>query len=347
MNWERAMRGSGFGVLFMVTAIINFYAMGRMCALLGTGNPLASLAYSLGLTGLLVAGFLVRASSGTAFKALFVAVTAVYSMEFAALTLLIPFEIINILFRLPARESGVAILCFVAALTLVSAVNSQRIGVRRVRLPFPFGLRAVQLSDAHIGAVHGARYLARVVERVNALAPDIVLITGDVVSGAAPPGDSRLEGFAGLKARTLMAPGNHEFYEGMDEMEKALPKNIELLRDREADMGAYSIFGADFLGDQGVSGTRILKREFSKPVIVLAHVPQFFDLPDGSVILSGHYHGGQVFPFNFLGRLFIKYFSGVYVKDGITLYVSPGTATWGPPMRFGSTNEITLLELGP
>jgi len=333
-------------LLFVITVIINFYAFDRMCGLLGLGVFWVSLAYAVVLTCLLAAGFLVRTSAVRGTKALFVAVTTVYGLEFTALALLIPFDIVNLVLPLPERDCGVGIMCFVIAVACVSAINSQMLCVRTLSLPFARRLRAVQLSDVHIGAVHGARYLRRVIDAVNRLEPDLVLITGDIVSGAAAPEDSRLEGFAGLKARTLLAPGNHEYYEGMDQIEKALPRNIEILRDREVRFDGYSVFGLDFLGHQGVSGTRELERKFDCPVIVLAHVPQFLDLPDGSIILSGHYHAGQVFPFNFLGHLFIKYFRGVYKKAGVTLHVSPGTATWGSPMRFGSRNEITLLELG-
>jgi hypothetical protein len=144
-----------------------------------------------------------------------------------------------------------------------------------------------------------------------------------------------------------MAPGNHEHYEGMQEILAALPKNIRVLRDEEIRMEGFSIFGLDFTEEQGVSGTRKLDKTFSVPTIVMAHVPQFLKLPEGSIILSGHYHAGQVFPLNWVGNLFIKYFWGIYRENGVTLYVSPGTATWGPPMRFGSRNEIALLELGP
>jgi len=346
MDRKRILQSAGFGIMFVIVVSINFYAFDRMCGLLGLGNAWISMTYSITLTALLIAGFLVRTSAVRGTKGMFVAVTTVYGLEFTALSLLIPFEIVNFFFPLPARESGLAILNFAVAAACVSAVNAQLLDVRTLRLPFTRKLRAVLLSDLHIGAVHGARYLRKVVETVNGLNPDLVLIAGDIVSGAAAPGDSRLDGLAGLKARTVMAPGNHEYYEGVEEVAKALPKNVEVLRDREVKFDGFCVFGLDFLGEQGVSGTRTLDRKFDSPVIMLAHVPQFFDLPKGSIILSGHYHAGQVFPFNFLGYTFLKYFRGLYNKNGVALYVSPGTATWGPPMRFGSRNEITVLELG-
>lgn len=347
MDLRTGLRALAFLAAFAIVVAVNFYTFDRLSGMLGLGCAWLSLGYALALAALLLVGFLVRTRSGRGTKLLFVAVTTAYGLEFAALFLLLPFEALDLIIGMPDREAGIAMAAFVAAVALVSAANAQMLRVRTLKLPFVRKLRVVQLSDIHIGAVHGKRYLAKVVGMVNALEPDLVLITGDTISGAVDARRSGLDGLAGLKAPAYLAPGNHEFYEGVDEMRAAIPKNVRILADEEVDMGGFSIFGLDFLDYQGVGGARILDRRFLKPVIAMAHVPQFLDLPPGSIILSGHYHAGQVFPFSFLGRLFVKLFWGVYRKDGVTLYVSPGTATWGPPMRFGSRNEITLLELGP
>lgn len=346
MDRNSVMRAGAFALMFAIVVSVNYYVFDRTAGLLGLGFRWLSIGYALSLAALLLVGFLVRTSSGRGTKGLFVAVTTAYGLEFATLFALLVLEPLDLIFSLPNQEAGVAIVSFVFALAIVSAVNAQLLYVRTIRLPFVRRLRVVQISDIHIGVVHGKRYLAGLVRRVNALKPDLVLITGDIISGAMDPSRTGLDGLAGLEAPAYLAPGNHEFYEGMEGMRAAIPRNVRMLNDEEVDMGRYSIFGLDFLGDQGVSGARELDRNFQKPVIMMAHVPQFLDLPEGSIILSGHYHAGQVFPFNFLGYLFVKNFRGFHRRGGVTLYVSPGTATWGPPMRFGSRNEITLLELG-
>ena len=346
MDKKRWQMVPAFALAFVIVIIINFYVLNRITGLLDIGNRWISLAYAFMLAFLLVAGFIVRTSSARGMKGTFVTVTTVYGLEFMALSALIVFEIAEFFFDVPDMLAGQIILAFVATISIISLINAQMLNVKTIKIPFTRRLRAVQLSDVHIGAVHGKKYLARIVDTVNRLKPDMVLITGDIVSGAVAPGSSQLENFSRLEAPTYMAPGNHEYYEGMDEMRTALPKNVQILRDSEIKFDGYSIFGLDFLEEQGVGGARKIDKKFEVPAIVLAHVPQFLDLPEGSIILSGHYHAGQVFPFNFLGHLFIKYFRGIYTQKGVTLYVSPGTATWGPPMRFGSRNEITLLELG-
>ncbi len=336
-----------FTILYALVTLGNFYIFDRITGLLGIGMVWVSVIYAFALSSLLVVGFAARTSSGRGTRGLFVAVATVYGFELIALFGLVIFEIGDLILDLDNFGCGVAMITYTAIIAAISIINAQMISVKIVKLPFARKLRAVQISDIHIGAVHGKRYLKKVVETVNGLKPDLVLITGDVVSGAVPPGNSKLDYFGKLEARTFLAPGNHEFYEGMDEMRAALPGNIRMLSDEEVQMDGYVVFGMDFTQEQMMGKTTRFERKFSGPVIAMAHVPQFLDLPPGSIILSGHYHAGQIFPINIIGRLFTKYLKGIFRKDGITLYVSPGTATWGPVMRFGSRNEITVLELGP
>jgi hypothetical protein len=332
---------------FVIVTIINFYVFGRMSGLLGLENRFAQLGFAFAMAVLLGVGFFVRTSTVKGTKSLFVVVTSIYGIELIALPALFCYEIVQLIVDVPTLLAGQVILIFVLVIAAVSLVNAQLLVIRKLKLPFARKLRVVHLTDVHIGAAHGRRYLARVVAIVNCLKPDLVLITGDIVSGAVAPGNSRLENFARLESPTYMVPGNHEYYEGVDEIRAALPENVVILRDEEVGFDGYSLFGLDFSQDQGISGARKIDRKFEKPTIAMAHVPQFLDLPAGSIILSGHYHAGQVFPINWLGRFAVKYFRGFYTENSITLYVAPGTATWGPPMRFGSSNEITLFELGP
>jgi predicted MPP superfamily phosphohydrolase len=346
MDRSRLHRVPAFAALYMLVTTVNYYVVARLTGLLSMDNRIISLAYAFGLSTLIVVGFLARTSSGRGTKGLFVAVTTVCGLEIAALSELILFEIFNFIFHFPEMLSGQVMVALVCIIAIYSFVNAQMLQVKAIKLPFVRKLRIVQLTDVHIGAVHGAKYLARIVDMVNNLKPDFILITGDIVSGTVAPGSSQLENFGRLEAPAYMAPGNHEHYEGMDEIRAALPKNIEILRDQEIKLDGYSVFGLDFVEEQGVSGARTIDKKFDRPVIVMAHVPQFLDLPEGSIILAGHYHAGQIFPLNWVGGWFIKQFKGIYTEKGVTLYISPGTATWGPPMRFGSRNEITMLELG-
>jgi predicted MPP superfamily phosphohydrolase len=337
---------SAVTLLFVLVTLVNFYVFDRITEMLGISVLWVSVVYALLLSTLLAVGFTVRASAVKGFKVLFVTVTTIYGLEVMALFALIALWIVDFIIDLPELFMGYTVVLFVLIMATVSAVNALTVSVKTIRLRFPEKVRAVHLSDLHIGAVHGKSYLAKVVEKVNGLEPDVVLITGDMTSGA-PLEDDLFEGLGRLKGPSFMVTGNHEYYEGVEVIEGMLEgTGVRLLRDEKADMGGYTIFGLDYTGEQGISGSRDIEVQGDRPVILLTHVPQMVKLPKGSLILAGHYHAGQVFPLNFLGHLFLKYFRGIYVENGVTIHVSPGTATWGPPMRFGSRNEITLLELG-
>ncbi len=343
-NWRMVI---AFSMLLSLVIPFNFYVFYRLTGLLVVYDFWISLIYAVLLTGLLLVGFFLFTSHNRTVKMFFVGITTIYGLDFSALLFLFSFEMVNLLYPLPALQSGLVILFLIAAIAIISTVNSQVLAVKKVKIKFYSKLKAVLLSDLHIGIIHGKRYLSRVVDKVNDLEPDMVFITGDIVSGAPLDEKGLFDHLGRIKARTFMVTGNHEFYESVEAIQKLLePTHVEILRDVKVDMGGYSVFGLDYSHEQGITGARKIEISGSQPVILLTHVPQLPQLPKGSIVLAGHYHAGQVFPVNFLGRFMVNYFTGLYEKDGVRLYVSPETATWGPPMRFGSRNEITLLELG-
>lgn len=342
-HWRMA---AFFGVILAIIVPFNFYVFDRSTNLLGFADYRLSLIYAVVLV-VSMPVVLFSSSYGRAHRFSFMAVTTVFAIQFMALLPLLVFEFINLVIELPKQLSGFTILLFVILLVLVSAVNARIVVVRKIKLDFPAKVRAVQISDIHIGIVHREGYLAKVVDMVNSVKPDIVLITGDITSGAAIPDKETFALLDNLDARTFMAFGNHEYYEDPEEIERLLADTkVEVLRDAKVGMNGYSIFGLDYKPEQGIRGARELVVDSEVPVILLTHLPQMLPLPAGSLILAGHHHAGQVFPINFFGRYFVKYFKGLYEEDDVRLYVSPGTGTWGPPLRFGSRNEITLLELG-
>jgi predicted MPP superfamily phosphohydrolase len=209
-------------------------------------------------------------------------------------------------------------------------------------------LRAVQLSDIHIGSVHNSNYLQSIVEKTNALNPDVVFITGDLVDGSAPMHAGMFDELKGLKAPAYMILGNHETYEGVPEfLEIVKTTGIPVLRDEAVEFKGVQIVGLDFKDERGNASRQYLKTvDYSKPTIVLHHIPVGVDEMKSGVMLSGHTHNGQIIPWNLFVRMAFKHVHGLYKTGDAYIYVSPGTGTWGPPMRLGSWNQITLLEFG-
>jgi predicted MPP superfamily phosphohydrolase len=154
-----------------------------------------------------------------------------------------------------------------------------------------------------------------------------------------------------LKAKTFFVTGNHESYLGIDNVEKVLSStNVDFLEDRMAEYKGLQIIGMNF--GESFNGPDLSKVKFdsSKPSVLLYHSPSGVEESSKAGIslqLSGHTHAGQIDPFNLILKLFYPAISGLHKFGNMYLYISPGTGTWGPPIRVGSLNEITVLNLIP
>ena len=265
-----------------------------------------------------------------------------------------------------ARALAVGVGGVVAGLSAVgvgSALAGLRIKEVLVRIrdlpPALAGLRVVQISDLHIGPLLRKEWVEGVVARVRALKPDLVAITGDLVDGTV---DELREHVAPL-ARLAEAPrgvyfstGNHEYYSGVDDWLRYLPTlGIRPLANERVEAAP----GLDVAGIHDPTGrgryapdlpAALDGRDPTRPVVLLAHQPRQFREAARhgvSLTLSGHTHGGQIWPFSWLVALVQPYIAGLHRLGEAQLYVSRGTGFWGPPMRVFAPAEITLLRLFP
>jgi len=236
---------------------------------------------------------------------------------------------------------------------LISAValfNGHTLVVEEVELEgFGTELNIVQLSDIHVGSVRGDGYLKRIVEKVNKLEPDAVVITGDLFDGSAPLHDDMIDPLNDIVAPVYFISGNHEMYEGIDEIRRII-SNTKLhdLDDKVVEIKGVQLIGVGFEQQKNNLNGNIPSFDKDKPAILLHHIPEGVDYAKSTgidLMLTGHTHNGQIVPFNLLVKMIFSRSEGLYDVDGMKLYVSPGTGTWGPPMRLGSMNEITLLHL--
>ncbi len=242
-------------------------------------------------------------------------------------------------------------------------VMVERVKIQLRRFPEALGgFRIVQLSDVHIGPTIGGDWLRGVVEKVNALEPDLVAITGDLVDGRVADLAADVAPLADLRAKhgVYFVTGNHEYYSGADEWIAHLRSlGIKVLRNERVSIGegdvSFDLAGVDdyrakgFGGDHGPDLDRaVAGRDPSRELVLLAHQPKQAPLAAKAGVglqLSGHTHGGQIFPWNYFVKLEQPFVAGLDRLGDLTIYTSRGTGYWGPPMRVGAPPEITLLEL--
>lgn len=268
--------------------------------------------------------------------------------------------------------AGLRALC-VAAIALVAGSVALRNGLSPPRLErveialerWPAaldGLRIVQITDIHIGPILGRGFAAELARRVNALEPDLIAVTGDLVDGDTKHLADEVEPFRALDAPlgTYFVTGNHDFMSDADAWSaKASELGMRVLRNErvtlERDGARFDLVGVDdhrgdMLGQGGGEdlGAALSGRDATRPAVLLAHDPSTFKRSHAMGIdlqISGHTHGGQIFPFAFFVRLAIPFVAGRYRRGDAELYVSRGTGFWGPPMRLGSPAEITEIVL--
>ena len=280
-----------------------------------------------------------------------------------------------------ASAQAVALLAVMA--TLLGLFNARRTAaVVRVDVPIAglpvawHGFTVAQISDIHVGPTIRQRYVRRIVDRVNTLGADMVAITGDLVDGGVSELAAHIAPLADLRSRhgTFFVTGNHEYYSGVHAWVEELRRlGLTVLLNEHVVLAAANDNDNAFASARALAGTPLVlagvtdfnaayfdPAHRSDPAralagappeavrLLLAHQPRSaaaaadagFDLQ-----LSGHTHGGQFYPWNLFVRLQQPFTAGLHRWGRLWVYTSRGTGYWGPPNRFGSPSEITMLRL--
>lgn len=220
------------------------------------------------------------------------------------------------------------------------------------------GTTVLQLSDLHLGAILGRSWLERVRRRVEKLHPDVIVFTGDVLDGSVRRTaglEKDLSLFSAPKG-VWAVTGNHEFYAGLDESVRFMEQaGFHVLRDKAVEAAPGLVLaGVDDLSARRSYGDRdgfvrhALAGRPAGGTILLCHSPlSVEDAADSGagLMLSGHTHAGQIWPFGEIVRRFYPYLAGRFEVEGMTLIVSRGTGSWGPPMRLWAPGEMILITL--
>jgi predicted MPP superfamily phosphohydrolase len=232
----------------------------------------------------------------------------------------------------------------------------KQVDVALRRLPAALdGTTIVQLTDVHVGPTIRREFIESVVERANALEPDVIAITGDLVDGSVDQLREHVAPLANLRARygVYFVTGNHEYYSGAEAWCAELGRlGIRVLRNERVSIGtdehSFDLAGIDDWSARPDLEKAVAGRDHSRELVLLAHQPRAIHEADALGVglqLSGHTHGGQIFPWNLFVRLQQPVVSGLHQIGNALIYVSNGTGYWGPPMRLGAPAEITKVVL--
>lgn len=262
--------------------------------------------------------------------------------------------------RIPEKPSAVMVLFTAGLLTLYGAFEARNIRIERIRLeteklpPHVPRLVVAQISDVHLGLNGREARVERILEAVQAVTPDLIVSTGDLVDGSPHSLEPLLPLFQSLQPPLgkLAIVGNHEYYVGLQEaVHWTRRAGFTLLRDNATTLaGVLNVVGVDDTWKDRPERESALLQGTPNGLftLYLKHRPQIcpetvglFDLQ-----LSGHTHRGQIFPFSLFVALMYPFFNGTYdVGKGSVLHTSRGTGTWGPPIRVLAPPELTVVEI--
>lgn len=243
----------------------------------------------------------------------------------------------------------------------LARVPVRRVAVALARWPEALtGVRIVQLTDIHVGHTIRREFVEQLVADVNALEPDVIAITGDLVDGSVARLRDAVAPLGRLRARwgVYFVTGNHEYYSGAPEWCAELTRlGLRVLRNEHVTLGDerghFDLAGIDDASARGEGhgadlGRALLGRDRARELVLLAHQPRALAGAIAAGVglqLSGHTHGGQLWPWSWLVRLAQPVVRGLERFGATQIYVSCGTGYWGPPMRLGAPAEISEIVL--
>ncbi|MEU7401244.1 metallophosphoesterase [Streptomyces sp. NPDC044948] len=240
---------------------------------------------------------------------------------------------------------------------VLNGPSVKRVTVPLTRLPrAAHGFRIAVVSDIHLGPVLGRGFAQKVVDTINSTQPDLIAVVGDLVDGSVKDLGPAAAPLAQLKARhgAYFVTGNHEYFSGAEQWVAEVRRlGLLPLENARTELPHFDLAGVnDVAGEDEGQGPDYAKalgdRDRSRACVLLAHQPvQIHDAVDHGVDLqlSGHTHGGQLWPGNLIAGAANPTLAGLERYGDTQLYVSRGAGAWGPPTRVGAPSDITVIEL--
>ncbi|MGW2467968.1 metallophosphoesterase [Streptomyces bauhiniae] len=233
----------------------------------------------------------------------------------------------------------------------------KRLTVPLAKLPrAAHGFRIAVVSDIHLGPVLGRNFAQTVVDTINSTQPDMIAVVGDLVDGSVKNLGPAAAPLAGLESRlgTYFVTGNHEYFSGAAQwLDEVRTLGMRPLENARTELPYFDLAGVnDLQGESEGHGPDFARalgdRDLSRACVLMAHQPvQIHEAVHHSVDLqlSGHTHGGQLWPGNLIAKAANPTVAGLDRYGDTQLYVSRGAGAWGPPTRVWAPSDITVIEL--
>ncbi|MFG2597035.1 metallophosphoesterase [Streptomyces sp. NPDC048462] len=233
----------------------------------------------------------------------------------------------------------------------------KRVTIPLARLPrSAHGFRIAVVSDIHLGPILGRAHTQRIVDTVNRTQPDLIAVVGDLVDGSVADLGPAAEPLARLRSRhgAFFVTGNHEYYSGATQwVDHVRELGMHPLENARVEIDGFDLAGVNDIGGESEGqgpdfGRALGDRDRSRAAVLMAHQPVLIDeaVEHGvDLQLSGHTHGGQLWPGNYIAELSNPTVAGLERYGDTQLYVTRGAGAWGPPVRVGAPSDITVVEL--
>ncbi|MCL2132482.1 MAG: metallophosphoesterase [Lentimicrobiaceae bacterium] len=369
------MKYIGFSVFFVVIlAVISavVYYLSNRFSLFFPSVSCRTWLWSLGCTtGILLIGslstFLMHSNIGKIFFVLLAFWITILLYLFMISVLL---DLVNIACKLPPNVRGIITLALTVLFIVYGTVNASVIRVKEISIPIA-GLtkeiKAVHISDVHLGNFWGEKRLEKIVDKITKLNPDVVFNTGDMFDSKTIlyTNPNVLNPLKKLAVPHYFVYGNHDEQAGIEEVVARMQNaGAIVLQNETAQFGELQIIGLnnmiqdekgfDVHANQSVETIKSVMEKLpadeNRPTIVLHHRPagmEYLNAKKTDLLLAGHTHAGQLFPFILITKAMYHYNKGLYHYNDMNIYVTAGVGTAFMPIRIGANSEITVVKLMP
>ncbi|MFC2168360.1 metallophosphoesterase [Acidobacteriota bacterium] len=277
-------------------------------------------------------------------------------------------DLLHLFVKLKPKFYGIAAISLAVLISGYGIFNSYNLRAEEITVQIKGitkEVKAMQLSDIHIGHFRGRGLIQKIVEQIKKHNVDVVFITGDLFDGKIGLNMDVISPLTELDIPIYFIEGNHEGYTDSEKIKDELRRTgIRVLEDEVSTWGEFQIIGLNhMLADnksvdmhtrgnnstiKDILPTLNIKKD--KPSILLHHSPdgiKYANEQGVDLFLAGHTHAGQMYPVNYIAALIFPYNKGLHHYNGTQLYVSEGAGTFGPPLRVGTISEITVINLKP